>query len=64
MAIKNLQFIVTVAVDVPDDWECPTAGTECIEEGIHVRLSCDPNLEEHLGAPVVSIITEFETITD
>lgn len=64
MAVKNLQFIVTVAVDAPEGWECPTAGTECIEEGIHVRLNWDPNLEERLGAPVISITTEFETITD
>lgn len=64
MAIKNLQFIVTVGVDVPDDWECPTAGTECIEEGIKTRLLCDPNVEEHLEGEISSISVEFETITD
>lgn len=64
MAIMNLQFIVTVGVDVPDGWECPTAGTECIEEGIKTRILCDPNVEKQLEAEVVSTSVEFETITD
>lgn len=64
MAIKNLQFVVTVAVDAPDDWECPTAGTECIEEGIKTQILCDPNAEERLAAEIVSASVEFETITD
>lgn len=64
MAIKNLQFVVTVAVNAPDDWECPTAGTECIEEGIKTRILCDPNVEEHLECEISSVSVEFETITD
>lgn len=64
MAIMNLQFIVTVGVDVPDGWECPTVGTEYIEEGIKTRILCDPNVEERLEAEIVSTSVEFETITD
>ena len=64
MAIMNLQFIVTVGVDVPDGWECPTVGTEYIEEGIKTRIMGDPTVERQLEAKVVSASVEFETITD
>ena len=66
MAIKNLQFIVTVGVDVPDDWECPTAGTDVIQ-GELVSV-VDLNARSHAimleAKGIVSIAAEFETITD
>ncbi len=66
MAIKNLQFIVTVGVDVPDGWECPTAGTDVIQEqliGSIDRFAGD--IAADLDATsIASISAEFETITD
>ena len=66
MAIKNLQFIVTIGVDVPDDWECPTIATDVIQ-GELVSV-VDLNARSHAIAleakGIVSIAAEFETITD
>ena len=66
MAIKNLQFIVTIGVDVPDDWECPTVATDVIQ-GELVSV-VDLNARSHAtmleAKGIVSIAAEFETITD
>ena len=66
MALKHLQFIVTVAVDVPDDWECPTAGTDVIQGELVSVI--DLNARSHAimleAKGIVSIAAEFETITD
>lgn len=66
MAIKNLQFIVTVGVDVPDDWEYPTAATDVIQGELVSVI--DLNARSHAimleAKGVVSISAEFETITD
>ena len=66
MAIKNLQFIVTVGVDVPDDWECPTAATDVIQGELASVI--DLNARSHAimleAKGIVSIFAEFETITD
>ena len=66
MAIKNLQFIVTVGVDVPDDWECPPAATDVIQGELVSVI--DLNARSHAimleAKGVVSISAEFETITD
>lgn len=66
MAIKNLQFIVTVAVDVPNDWECPTVGTDVIQGELVSVI--DLNARSHAimleAKGIVSIAAEFETITD
>lgn len=66
MAIKHLQFIVTVGVDVPDDWECPAVATDVIQ-GELVSV-VDLNARSHAlmleAKGIVSISAEFETITD
>lgn len=63
MAIKNLQFIVTVPVNVSDDWELPADFPTQIEnEDINDELK-----SLVLGAKVDSIGSPtilFETITD
>ena len=64
MAIKNLQFVVTVAVDVPEDWECPPDAAESIEDGLVCRVMTDANIEEQLGGKITNINALFETVTD
>lgn len=63
MAIKNLQFIVTVPVSVPDDWELPADfPTEIENEDINNELK-----SLMLGAKVDSVGSPtilLETITD
>lgn len=63
MVIKNLQFIVTVPVNVPDDWELPADfPTQIDNEDINNELK-----SLVLGAKVDSIgspIILLETITD
>ena len=66
MAIKNLQFIVTVGVDVPDDWECPTAGTDAIESVVGGAVyNSKAELASQLDAhDIDSVSVVFETITN
>lgn len=66
MAVKNLQFIVTIGVDVPDDWECPTSGTDAVEDQLGSAIYVNrPELATALEVPaIVDYRVEFETITD
>jgi hypothetical protein len=66
MAIKNLQFVVTMAVDVPDDYECPTYGTDHIESLVGgVLYNNQHELVPMLEVKSIeSVDVQFETITD
>ena len=66
MAKKQLQFVVTVEVDVADDWEAPTYGTDAIENALGGALYHDrPGLANALEAESIgNVSVVFETITD
>lgn len=65
MAIKNLQFLVTVSVNVPDGWECPAFGTEAVENEIGGALYANNDtLAASLDASAMEATVVFETVTD